>query len=127
MTRMTGVFTLGGSDHFVPETDLDPRQQMKLKAALEHIDYTAFAANREVLSRALGELTHQQFQRLAVMAAEARARYVARALALTAQAHEPSAAEIEEMANLRATFEELFAAFDAMRRMVERGYVQLHK
>ncbi len=128
MTRMTGVFTLGGSDHFVPEAELDPRVQMKLKAALEHIDYTAFAANREIIGRALGgEVTHAHFQRLAVAAAEARARYVARALALTANGHQANPAEIDELSGLRSAFEELFTAFDAMRRLVERGYVPLRK
>jgi hypothetical protein len=123
---MTGVFTLGNSDHFVPEADLDPRVQMKLKAALEHIDYTAFAANREVIGKGVGALDHEKFQRVAVAAAEARVRYVHKALAITTGGHQPSAAEINDLAGLRLAFEELFAAFEAMRRIVERGYVPIH-
>jgi hypothetical protein len=48
---------------------------------------------------------------------------VAAALHMTEKAHCPTGAEIANLATLRAAFEELSEAYDAMRRMVERGYL----
>ena len=35
----------------------------------------------------------------------------------------PSADQIDKLAHLRSAYEELAEAYDALRRMVERGYV----
>jgi hypothetical protein len=35
----------------------------------------------------------------------------------------PDAAQVEQLALLRKTFQELSEAYEAMRRMVERGYL----
>jgi hypothetical protein len=48
---------------------------------------------------------------------------VATALAVTDRGAPPTNADIETLANLRRAFEELTAAYDALRRMVERGYL----
>ena len=110
-------------DHFEPEANLDPQQQRALRAHLEQIDYAAFAANQEVLAKVIGHADLKRFQRLAVAAAQARARWVAASLALTEKAEAASPQEIANLAALRCAFEELTEAYDALRRMVERGYL----
>jgi hypothetical protein len=109
-------------DHFEPEAELDPQEQRALRGHLEQIDYAAFAANKEVLVKTLGHADLARFQRLAVAAAHARARWVASAVTLS-QKPETSPQEITQLATLRAAYEELTEAYEALRRMVERGYL----
>ncbi len=111
------------SDHFEPEAALTPQEQRALRAHLEQIDFAAFAANREVLAKALGHADLDRFQRLAVAAAHARARWAAASLALSQKADAPSPQEVEQLAQLRRAFEEFTEAYEGLRRMVERGYL----
>jgi hypothetical protein len=110
-------------DHFEPQLEDDPHQQRRLKGQLEQIDYIAFAANTEVLGRAVRNVDLQAFQRLAVAAAEARAAWVSAALTLSEAPHAATPDRVVRVAQLRSTFEELSQAYDGLRRMVERGYV----
>ncbi len=109
-------------EHFEPEANLDPQEQRALRAHLEQIDYAAFAANREVLAKTIGHADLARFQRMAVAAANARARWVAAAINLSAKP-DASPQDVAQLATLRCAYEELTEAYDAMRRMVERGYL----
>lgn len=113
------------SDHFEPGEDLDPKAQRLLRGALEQIDVMAYAANRKLLGSALTGVDAESFQRLAHATSMARARWIVAALATTESGTPPSAHQIEAVAQLRTAFEELTAAYDGLRRMVERGYLAL--
>lgn len=113
-----------GADHFEPEAALDPQEQRKLPGYLGQIDYAAFAANQEVVAKALGHVDLGKFQRLATAAARARAQWVAAALAMTESATAPSADQIDDLTALHRAFDELADVYEAMRRMVERGYLR---
>jgi hypothetical protein len=110
-------------DHFEPEAMLDPQEQRKLRAHLDQIDYAAFAANREVIGKVMGATDMAKFERLAVCAAHARAEWVAAALVATEHTQTPCDAEVARLAALRSAYDELAEAYEAMRRMVERGYL----
>lgn len=110
-------------DHFEPEADLDPHEQRALRAHLEQIDYAAFAANREVLAKVVGHADLNRFQRLAVAAAQARARWVAASIALMEKPETPAPQDVANLTTLRCAYEELTEAYEALRRMVERGYL----
>ena len=60
---------------------------------------------------------------LAVAAAQARARWVAAAVALTEKPEAPAPQAVAQLTTLRSAYEELTEAYEAMRRMVERGYL----
>ena len=111
------------SEHFVPSNEGDHKDQSKLRGALERIDYTAFAANCEVLSTEIGPTSVQKFERIALFAARARAAWVKAVLASTEGGKKLTQDQIAELAQSRMAYEELTAAYDAMRRMVERGYL----
>ena len=113
------------SDHFEPEAALDPQAQRRLRGHIEQIDYTAYASNREVIGQVLGQADAAKFQKLAVGAALARAQWVAEALALTETPHPLTAEQTAKLARMRSAYEELTEAYEAMRRMVERGYLTL--
>jgi len=111
-------------DHFEPEDSRGPHAQRRMRGNLEQIDYTAYAANVAVVGPVVGEVDASRFQRLAVAAAQARAQWVAEALTMTETPGAPiSPAQAARLAGLRQAHDELVDAYEALRRMVERGYV----
>jgi long-subunit acyl-CoA synthetase (AMP-forming) len=111
------------SDHFQPEMSDDPQAQRRLRGQLEQIDYTAFIANREAIAATLGQVSAARFEKLAIATARARAEWTAAALALADTGRALSAAESNALTLMRETFMELSEAYEALRRMVERGYL----
>jgi hypothetical protein len=122
-TSRSSIYRRSGNDHFEPEIDSDPTSQRRLCGQLEQIDFTAFAANREIVSRSLGFADASKFQRLATATALARAAWVAEALAQTQVPNVLNVDQVTKLHNLRSAFEELSEAYEAARRMVERGYL----
>ena len=112
-----------GQEHFKPSLVSDPQEQRRLHAHLEKIDLATFEANRVVLARTVGRLEAAHIKRLASMAAVARANWVNEALALSEAGGTLSEEQVKHLALLRESFEELSDAYEAMRRMVERGYL----
>ena len=115
------------SDHFEPDHNLDPQAQRRLRGDLEQIDYIAYAASREVVGGALKATDARAFQKLAVAAAQARARWVAFALSASEPGQPLSAAQVDKLAELRRAFQEMTDAYEAMRRLVERGYLSYRR
>jgi hypothetical protein len=111
------------SDHFMPDESNDPHAQRKRRGYLEQIDYVAYAANKAIIGKALGATDQKRFQRMAVAVAAARARWVSTALAATEAGAAISHAQIQQLTHLRTAYEELAEAYDALRRLIERGYV----
>lgn len=111
-------------DHFEPQ-DTDPHEQRKLRGQLEQIDYTAFVANREVLGQMLGKATPASFQKLATLTAAARGRWAAEALRLAESGSPVTPDQAARLTAFRAAYDELAEAYEALRRMVERGYLAL--
>ncbi len=110
-------------DHFEPEINDDPQAQRRLRGHLEQIDYAGFAANREAIGLTLGKVTAKRFQHLAVAAAHARAAWAAQALTFADQGRPLEPGETARLALMRETYVELTEAYEALRRMVERGYL----
>jgi hypothetical protein len=111
-------------DHFEPQ-DTDPQEQRRLRGLLEQIDYSAFIANREVIGQMLPELDASMFQKLAVLTATARAKWVAESLRQSESGAPSTPDQIARLAAARTAYEELAEAYEGLRRMVERGYVAI--
>lgn len=109
------------SDHFEPH-DITPEEQRRIRGALEAIDYTAYACNREVLAQGVGAIDPARVQRMALATAQARARWVAEALTMS-DAATVGPEQAQRLSTLRRTYEELSEAYEALRRLVERGYL----
>ena len=122
MSRAAGLWR-SPADHFEPDDHVDPKAQRQLRGQLEQIDYTAYAANKKVLTAALGRAEATKFERLALATAAARTQWVATALSITEGGLPPSREEIERLAQFRMAYEELTEGYAALRRMVERGYL----
>lgn len=111
-------------DHFEPQ-DTDPHEQRRLRGLLEQIDYAAFVSNREAAGQVLKGVTLESFQTLAVTTAAARMRWAAEALRLAQSGSPATPDQIARLTAQRTAFEELAEAYEALRRLVERGYVTL--
>lgn len=111
------------SDHFEPDEDGDPKAQRNLRGHLEQIDYAAYAANKKLLGGAMGAVGAERIQKLASAAALARTRWVVAALTISEGGGAPTREQITGLSHLRTTYDELAAAYDGLRRMVERGYL----
>lgn len=111
-------------DHFEPQ-DTDPHEQRRLRGLLEQIDYSAFVANREVIGQMLPKLDASMFQRLAVMTATARGKWVSESLRQSESGAPSTPDQIARLASARAAYEELAEAYEALRRLVERGYASI--
>lgn len=111
-------------DHFEPQ-DADPQEQRRVRGLLEQIDYSAFVANREVIGQALPKLDAAAFQRLAVMTATARAKWVAESLRQSDSGAPSTPDQIARLTSARTAYEELAEAYEGLRRLVERGYAAI--
>lgn len=111
-------------DHLVSKDMLDRDSARKLHKFLEEIEMGIFSANREVIRKAVPELTRESFMAFAVRVAEARARYIKAALELSAKAN-PAPEEIAGLKAAREANDELVQAFEATKRVIERGYTSL--
>ena len=111
-------------DHFEPQ-DLDPQEQRRLRGQLEQIDYAAYVANKELIGQALTGLDAASLQKLAVLTAGARAKWGAEALRLAHSGSPVTADQVARLTAARTAFDELAEAYEALRRIIERGYVAL--
>lgn len=114
------------SDRFEPDLVQDPAEQRKLRGQLEQIDYTVFAANQAVIKKTIHHVSIEDFQNLALSASKARSAWVDAAMSAARTRSPLEKTEVERLALLRTAYDELSEAYDAMRRMVERGYLQFH-
>ena len=112
------------SDHFEPQ-DTDPHEQRRLRGQLEQIDYAAYVANRELIGHALAQVDVGAFQKLAVLTAQARARWGAEAVRLAESGAPATPDQVARLTAARTAYEELAEVYEALRRMVERGYLTL--
>lgn len=109
-------------DHFEPQ-DTDPQEQRRLRGLLEQIDYSAFVANREVIGQMLPRVDPSMFQKLAVLTATARAKWVSEGLRQSESGAPSTPDQIARLTAARIAYDELAEAYEGLRRMVERGYV----
>jgi hypothetical protein len=101
-------------DHFEPQ-DTDPQDQRRLRGLLEQIDYSAFVANREVIG--------QMIPKVDALTATARAKWAVESLRQSESGAPSTPDQIARLAAARVAYEELGEAYEALRRMVERGYL----
>jgi hypothetical protein len=111
-------------DHLVSKDMLDRDSHRKLQKFLEEIEMGIFSANREVMKKAVPELTRDSFMAFAVRVAEARARYVKIALELSTLSN-PAPDDIARLKAAREANDEMLHAFEATKRVIERGYTLL--
>ncbi|MBM3569164.1 MAG: hypothetical protein FJX46_10480 [Alphaproteobacteria bacterium] len=95
---------------------------------LDDLERGIRVANREIITRHVKrKVKGDDVMRLAIAVAELRARYLDQALRLIDREKGvvPDSAEIKRLAAARETYDEALHAFEAFRRAIERGYVDV--
>ncbi|MEQ8745331.1 hypothetical protein [Pyruvatibacter sp.] len=122
MVRYSGVIETRKIDRLLTGAELDREKRRALQEFAERMDRTILEANYEVLHAKLPDVTLKTMTRLAVRIAELRAAYLAKALAVADQPGVPTASALDDLQRHRVAFEELREAFEALERVIERGY-----
>jgi len=95
---------------------------------LDEVENGIRMVNREIIHESIPQIDQDKFLKFAVMVSRLRASYLAAAFELVdAGAHIPDDGVIAELKAKREKYDEAVAAFDALRRAIERGYVDVSK
>ncbi len=105
--------------------DLDSHELAAQRQFVEQLEMAVALANREVIHKQIPDLNRETFQQLAVMVARYRASYLEAAIKLSSSANNCDAMCLEDLIHKRKLFEEGRAAFEALERAIERGYVDI--
>ncbi|HEX9464908.1 MAG TPA: hypothetical protein VGB82_20095 [Alphaproteobacteria bacterium] len=105
--------------------DLDSQGLAAQRQFLEQLEMAIAIANREVIHKQIPNLNKATFQQLAVMVARFRANYLEAAIKLSNSPGSCDTGCIEDLKNKRELYDEGRAAFEALERAIERGYVDM--
>ena len=93
---------------------------------LDEVENGIRMVNREILHEKVPDVTQDRFLKFAVMVSRLRASYLAAAFELVdSGAHIPDNAIFDDLKSKREKYDEAVQAFDALRRAIERGYVDV--
>jgi hypothetical protein len=122
-------YTAGPSEYRSAFTvrDMDSKELAAQRQFLEKLEMAIVVANREVIHKQIPDLNQATFQSLAVMVAKFRANYLEAAIKLSALPGDCDASCFEDLKKKRELYEESRAAFEALERAIERGYVEIGK
>ncbi|MCK7593576.1 hypothetical protein [Pseudomarimonas salicorniae] len=97
------------------------------KQFLQQIEFELRQINRGVIHDHIAELNRERFLELARFVAEVRSRYLEAGLALTrvTAGSEEADQALAAVERERRAYEESCAAFSALERAIERGYVDI--
>lgn len=107
--------------------DMNSHDLAAQRQFLEQLELSIAVANREVIHQQISNLDKETFQQLAVMVAKFRANYLEAAIKL---ANSPGSCDgdcLAELKRKRELYDEGRAAFEALERAIERGYVDIGK
>jgi hypothetical protein len=110
-----------------PAKDDDDALAQRQKHALAFIDKAIQPINREIIHKAIPGLNRDKYIEFAAVVAELRAEYLAAALAyFLEQRRGHGGGDLDAVRTLREkreAYEEAMAAYEALHRALERGYV----
>jgi hypothetical protein len=105
--------------------DVDPKELQAQRQFMEKLEMAVAVANREVIHKQIPNLSADTFQQLAVMVARFRASYLDAAIKLNASPNACDQGCLDDLKQKRQLYEEGRAAFEALERAIERGYVDM--
>ena len=124
MVSYSGVIEPRKIDRLLTSAELDREKRHALQVFSERMDRTIIEANQSVLRAKLPDINMHTMTRLAVRIAELRAGYLAKALSVAETPGTPGVEALDELQRHRIAFEELREAFEALERVIERGYTK---
>lgn len=109
------------------DDDDDGALLRRQKQFLQQIEFELRRINRRIIHQHIPELNRDSFIRLGSYVAEVRSRYMEAALALSRCTPGSQQAEsvLEQLERERRAFKESSAAFVALERAIDQGYVDI--
>ena len=107
--------------------DMDSHGLAAQRQFIEQLEMAIAVANREVIHQHVPNLNRETFQQLAVMVAKFRAAYLEAAIKLASSPGSCDDGCVQELKRKRELYDEGRAAFEALERAIERGYVDIGK
>ncbi len=107
--------------------DMDSQGLAAQRQFLEQLELSVAVANREVIHQQIPNLNKATFQQLAVMVAKFRANYLEAAIKLSSSPGSCDSACLQDLKHKRELYDEGRAAYEALERAIERGYVDIGK
>ena len=107
---------------------ISDRQRLRAEQIFfEELEQGVRTANREIIGARIPELNKDKIHALAVMVGRLRASYLELAFQLcaTGDGAAPDPTIIEGLRERRQMFEEARDAYEALRRAIERGYIDI--
>lgn len=99
---------------------------MDHKRLLLQLEQTRKEINRGIINPEIKTLSLSDLEPIVTMVAHARAEYITELFALASAANGKGAPEdISRLSTLRANFDELVTAANALETMIQRGYVDV--
>lgn len=107
-------------DNMNSDDGINLRQQKQFTDMIDHIVHDT---NREVIHALIPRLDKATFGKMAKGVATLRVKYIAAAVQLSTQPF--SSEQAGQLKVMRENFEESRSAFDAVKRAIVRGYIDL--
>ena len=125
MTKYAGMVETRKIDRLSTSDELDRQNRHALMAFKQELDAVIMTANQQVLKRKLPDLDRESMTRLAVRVAELRGTYLAAALQIAEAEGTPNTTAVDDLRMHRFAYDEMREAFEALQRVIERGYTKL--
>ena len=95
---------------------------------LDEVENGIRMVNREIIHEKIPDVTQDRFLKFAIMVSRLRADYLAAAFELVdTSAHLPEDGTMASLKAKREKYDEGIHAFEALRRAIEKGYVDVSK
>lgn len=124
MSKYAGMVETRKIDRLLTDDELDRGKRHALLKFQQELDAIIMSANQQVLKHTLPGLNREAITRLAVRVAELRGAYLARALKIAQAEGRPALEAIADLQHARQAFEEMREAFEALERVIDRGYIK---
>lgn len=103
----------------------ETHQQRRQRQFLDAVEQAVHDTNHEVIHAVLPRLDKGTFMQMARAVAQLRVKYIAATAAALAHGEAPTAQQITQLKQMREAFEESRTGFDALKRAISRGYVDV--
>lgn len=103
----------------------DSSQLRQQRQFLDNVEQAITQNNRDVIHAVLPRLDKATFVHMAKSVAQSRVKYIAAAAGFLAGGEAVNAQQAAQLESLRKNYEESRAAFDALKRAISRGYVDV--
>lgn len=103
----------------------DSQLTRKQRQFLDAVEHSVHDINHDVIHAVLPRMDKATFLQMAKAVAQLRIKYIATTAAALASGEVPTAQQTAQLKQMREQFEEARSGFDAVKRALSRGYIDI--